>query len=267
MTSKQIILITGASSGIGLETATLLAERGHRVFGTSRNPSAKPYPFTLLQLDITDQNSVETCVSRVIQQAGKIDVLINNAGYHLYGTAEETSVAETQAQFDTNFLGAVRMIKAVLAGMRQQQDGKIINMSSIGGFMGLPYTAAYTASKYALEGYSESLRYELLPLNIYVSLIQPPGVKTGTQDTSVRIAKKIDMNHDAARVADFRAGLLQGAVPMRTISHTILQIVNQSTPHLHYPVGSLTRSVQVMKRLMPEALFEWFIRRQYPVAI
>src|SRR2546422_8420308 len=176
---SQTILVTGASSGIGQSTARLLAERGYTVFGTARKPdSAKREPFTILALDVRSDESVRACVEQVIAKAGRLDVLVNNAGYAMMGAAEETSVEEAKAQFETNFFGIVRMVNAVLPGMRAAGAGKIINISSLAGNTAIPFSAFYSATKFALEGYSESLWYEVSPFGISVSLVEPGFVNT-----------------------------------------------------------------------------------------
>jgi len=146
---SQTILVTGASSGIGQSTAQLLAERGFTVFGTARKPdAAKRAPFTMLALDVRSDESVRACMEQVIAKAGRLDVLVNNAGYAMMGAAEETSVEEAKAQFETNFFGIVRMVNAVLPGMRAAGAGKIINISSLAGNTAIPFSAFYSATKF-----------------------------------------------------------------------------------------------------------------------
>src|SRR6266571_3502362 len=178
----QTVLVTGASSGIGQAIAQLLTARGFTVYGTSRKPTGK-----LIPLDVRSDESVRACVDRV----GKIDVLVNNAGYSLMGSAEETSVDEAKAQLETNFFGVVRMVKAVLPAMRQALAGKIITIGSLAGITAIPFGAFYTASKFALEGYTEALWHELRPLGISVSVIEPGFVHTkigeGTQIAAVSL--------------------------------------------------------------------------------
>jgi len=180
MSTPKVVLITGASSGNGQATAQLLAERGHRVFGTSRNPvSAKrPSDYKLLTLDVCSEDSVKACVESVLKQADGIDVLVNNAGYELGGALEEISLDEAQAQFETNFFGVVRMVRAILPTMRQQKHGQIINISSLAGIVAVPFLGMYSASKFALEGYAEALRHEAKPFNIQVSLIEAGFLNT-----------------------------------------------------------------------------------------
>src|SRR3989449_1777981 len=157
---SQTVLVTGASSGIGQAIAQLLTERGFNVYGTSRKPTGK-----LIPLDVRSDDSVRACIDRV----GPIDVLVNNAGYSLMSAAEETSIDEAKAQLETNFFGAVRMVNAVLPAMRKAGAGKIINIGSLAGITAIPFSAFYTASKFAIDGYSEALWHEVRPFGIHVT--------------------------------------------------------------------------------------------------
>lgn len=256
----HVILISGASRGIGLITARLLHERGHRVFGTARKPEAGGSPFRMLPLDVTDDASVRAAVAQVVAEAGHLDVLINNAGYDIYGAAEDTSLDELQAQMDANFLGAVRLTTAALPQMRRQGRGRIVMMSSVGGLLALPYNSAYAASKFALEGYSEALRYELLPAGIFVSLIEPGQVRTDTLETSIRSAGGAHAREVAerARALGRSANLLP-----EEVAWAVVRAVEARRPRLRYPVGSQARQVIWLKKLMPERLLEGFLMHQF----
>jgi NAD(P)-dependent dehydrogenase (short-subunit alcohol dehydrogenase family) len=178
MASHQVALVTGASSGIGQATAELLAASGFTVFGTSRAPDQLARSYTWLPLDVRSDASVESAVQSLLEQAGRIDVLVNNAGYSHVGAIEESSIAEVQAQLDTNLLGVIRMIKAVLPVMRQQGSGRIINVSSVVGQVAPPYVGVYATSKFALEGLSEALHEEVRQFGVDVSLVETAFVKT-----------------------------------------------------------------------------------------
>lgn len=169
---REVVLVTGASSGIGRAAARMLAERGYVVLGTSRDPaSVAALPgVELLPLDVRSDASVSACVKAVLQRAGRLDVLVNNAGYVLSAAVEEASPDEALAQFETNFFGAVRMLRAVLPIMRRQGGGQIINISSVAGLVPMPFWGYYSASKAALEALTEALRYEVKPFHIRVSL-------------------------------------------------------------------------------------------------
>src|SRR5215470_16291759 len=180
MSNQKVVLITGASSGVGQSTAQLLSQKGYKVFGTARNPtSAKAIPTVdLLALDVRSDDSVLACVKAVTSQAGRLDVLVSNAAYELAGAVEEISLEEAKAQFETNFFGVLRMVKAVLPSMRQRRQGQIINVSSLSGVSSIPFMGVYSASKFALEGYTEALRLEIKPFNIHVSLTEAGFLKT-----------------------------------------------------------------------------------------
>src|SRR5437667_13655 len=189
---SQTILVTGASSGIGQSTARLLAERGYTVFGTARKPdSAKREPFTILALDVRSDESVRACVEQVIAKAGRLDVLVNNAGYAMMGAAEEVRLELRLGFLDTRLFGIVRMVNAVLPRMRAASAGKIINISSLAGNTAIPFSAFYSATKFAVEGYSESLWYELRPLGIHVSLVEPGFVNTPIGEASPVAARPL----------------------------------------------------------------------------
>jgi short-subunit dehydrogenase len=170
MPDQNVVPITGASSGVGQAAARLLAQRGYKVFGTSRNPAtAESIPMVeMLPLDVRADASVHACVEAVSHRGGRLDVLVNNAGFELAGALEELSPPEAEAQFETNFFGVVRMINAVLPSMRQQKRGRIVNVGSLSGLSPIPFLGIYSASKFALEGYMEALRHEVKPFNIHV---------------------------------------------------------------------------------------------------
>jgi len=175
---KKVILITGISSGFGKETARMLAENGHKVYGTIRKKAVSDTPVHYLKMDLTDIESIKTAVSDVLKKEGKIDILINNAGMHSGGPIETSPIETISLQMETNFIGMVNVIREVLPAMRQQGGGTIINFSSIGGLMGLPFQAFYSASKFAIEGFSEALRMEVNQFNIKIILINPGDFHT-----------------------------------------------------------------------------------------
>src|SRR5574341_1645225 len=168
MSERKVVLVTGASSGIGQAIARLLAQKGFIVFGTSRNPldGEKMSGLEVLPLEVRSDDSVQACVNAVLTKAGRLDILINNAGYEVASALEETSIAEAKSQFETNLFGVMRMVKAVLPLMRQQHGGQIINIGSIVGLVPVPFLGAYSARKFAVEGYTEILRHEVRPFNI-----------------------------------------------------------------------------------------------------
>ena len=180
MTNQKVVLVTGASSGIGEATAERLAKAGYKVYGTSRQGTqAGKQSFDMIALDVTSDESVVAAVREVMRLEGRIDLLVNNAGFSVApGGAEESSIEQTQSIFDTNFFGIVRMTRAVVPHMRSAGGGRIINIGSVLGFVPMPYGALYAATKHAIEGYSESLDHELRTRGIRVSVIEPAYTKT-----------------------------------------------------------------------------------------
>ena len=268
MNEKQsVVLVTGAATGIGRATAELLSRRGHRVFGTSRDPSrvSAPEGIEMVALDVTVGESVAAGVRAVLERAGRVDALVNNAGYGLLGAAEETSHEEFAAQLDTNFVGAVRTTAAVLPHLRRQGAGKIVNVSSLGGTAALPYTAAYAASKFALEGYSEALRHELLPFGVYVSLVSPTNVRTETLATSNRVVAAAHPAYAAARerfVSAFKADGSASRVLPGDVAEVIARAIEHPRPRLRHPIGMQARLIPLLKAVLPQPAFETAIRRQ-----
>jgi short-subunit dehydrogenase len=261
---KQVILIVGASKGIGLEIARTLHKHGSVVYGTSRAPqTSHSHDIRLLPLDVADEASITAAVRQIMNEQGRIDVLINNAGYDLHGAAEDTTFSELFDQINTNFFGTVRVIQAVLPMMRQQNRGKIINISSIGGLMALPFNSAYAASKFAIEGYSEALRYELLPFNILVSLVEPGQVRTDTLASS-NVTTQRSTTYDAREIVrhSVEAGQKASLKPTQ-VALTVSKIVQAARPRLRYKVRTQIRMVISMKRLFPEPVFERFIMGQF----
>src|SRR5215471_18244597 len=181
MAQEKVALVTGVSSGIGRATANLLADRGFRVFGTTRSPGQATERLgnvELVRLDVRDAESVSSCLRTVLDKAARIDALVNNAGYTLIGSLEETSIEEAKDLFDTNFFGVLRMSQAVLPVMREQGYGRIVNIGSVLGFLPAPYQGIYAATKHALEGYSEALYHEVRQFGIRVFVIEPGFTRT-----------------------------------------------------------------------------------------
>ena len=253
----QTVLVTGASSGIGQAIAQLLTARGFTVFGTSRKPTGN-----LIPLDVRSDDSVRACVERV----GKIDVLVNNAGYSLMGSAEETSLDEAKAQLETNFFGVVRMVKAVLPGMRKAGAGKIITIGSLAGITAIPFGAFYTASKFALEGYTEALWHELRPFGIHVTLIEPGFIATpigeSTQIAAAPLAAYDGVRQRATHALDqhVKDGISPDAVAQR-----VLRVIQSRSPTLRYRVGMDAAWFPRLKSVLPWPLFAVGVRRTFAV--
>jgi short-subunit dehydrogenase len=260
----QTVLVTGASSGIGQATAQLLAEHGFKVFGTARKPAAaaKSSNVTMVPLDVRSDDSVRACVDRV----GQIDVLVNNAGYSLMGAAEETSLDEAKAQLETNFFGVVRMVNAVLPAMRKAGSGKIINIGSLAGITAIPFGAFYTASKFALEGYTEALWHELRPLGIHATLIEPGFVHTAIGE-STQIAAAPLPPYDGVRqraTAALGRHVEHGIAP-DAVAKTVLRAAQSRSPSLRYRVGTDAAWFPRLKSLLPWPLFAVGVRRTFAV--
>ncbi|PJZ25647.1 short-chain dehydrogenase/reductase [Leptospira hartskeerlii] len=237
---KQTILVTGASSGIGLLIAKTLHENGHTVIGTSRNPkkSQSEVPFKLLPLDISDDNSIGSFGKLLFGEIDRLDVLINNAGYLVKGLAEETSIELGRQQLETNFWGTVKFTNELLPYFRKQRSGKIITIGSFLGLISLPNVSYYSASKHALEGYFKSLRFELNQFNIKVSVVEPMAFKTNIGDNSIS-AKGTIREYDSFRqkIVEFTKREFDNAPGPEPVVNTILKIVNEKTPKFSYPVG------------------------------
>jgi len=259
MFTQKVVVITGASSGVGQSTARLLSQTGYKVFGTSRNPAtvAAIPNVKMLALDVTSDDSVAACVKAVANGAGRIDVLVNNAGYELAGALEEISIEEAKAQFETNFFGVVRMVKAVLPYMRQQKQGQIINVSSLSGVSSIPFMGIYSASKFALEGYTDALRMELKPFSIHVSLTESGFLKTPMMNKRQVSAAQLE-EYDLWRQRAFTAirDQEQKAPGAELVSQTLLRIITSKKPRLRYFIGGQAKFATRLQRFLPEAAYE-----------
>jgi NAD(P)-dependent dehydrogenase (short-subunit alcohol dehydrogenase family) len=218
----------------------------------------------MLMLDVCSDDSVKACVQMVMKQAGRVDVLVNNAGHNLIGGIEETSMEEVKSQFETNFFGVVRMTKAVLPIMRHQRDGHIINISSLGGLIPLVFGAFYSASKFALEAYTECLRHELKSFNVRVSLLEPGTIKTGSL-TYIQEPRQPLEAYDAMRKRAFqviRHSLEKGDHPAR-VAGFVSHILQSRAPKLRYPTGQEVAWLPRIKNLVPDVLWERGTRKMF----
>ncbi len=266
MSDPKIVLITGASSGNGQATARLLAQQGYRVFGTSRTPaSSEPPPqVELIALDVRSDESVAAGVRTVVEQAGRIDVLINNAGYELGGALEETTLDEAKGQFETNFFGVVRMVRAVLPMMRQQQQGQIIHIGSLTGLVGVPFLGMYSASKFALEGYTEALRHEVKPFNIRVSLVEPSFLKTPMMNARQLAAHRIgEYDPWRQRALDAIHESEEKAPGPEMVARAVLKVIESKAPRLRYVIGQQAAVISRLRRFLPEGMFERGVRQLF----
>ena len=262
---NKTTLVTGASSGIGREIARFLAERGSRVFGTARDPqSADPIRgVEFIRLDVTDDASVTEAIQNIIGKAGPIHYAVNNAGYGLVGALEETSIEEARQQFETNFFGVLRVTTAVLPGMREGGYGRIVNISSVVGFLPSPYMGMYAASKHALEGYTESLDHEVRSFGVRAVLVEPAFTKSNISHSGkdARIALK---DYAAQRKLIKRLveeGIQHGDDP-RIVAEAVYQSLTAKSPRLRYPVGKGV-TLSRLCRFVPAGMFDRSLRKQF----
>lgn len=236
---KGNILITGASSGFGLQLAKELYQKGYNVIGTSRNPEKnQSLPFKILALDITDDNSIKSFGKQLFTEIKQLDVLINNAGFYLSGLAEETTIEQGKKQFETNFWGTVKLTNELLPFFRKQRFGKIITIGSIAGLISLPGGSYYAASKHALEGYFRALRFELNEFNIKVSIVEPVGFKTNIVTNSIVAENKIsDYNAYRTKLEDYTKDLFTKSEEPAAVIKTLMKLVKDENPNFNHPVG------------------------------
>jgi NAD(P)-dependent dehydrogenase (short-subunit alcohol dehydrogenase family) len=256
----KVVLVTGASSGIGAAIADRLAGEGYRVFGTGRQASGRrPSGVELLSLDVRSDASVLACVERVTEAAGRLDVLINNAGYLLSGAIEDASIEQAQAVFDTNFFGIVRMVKAVLPAMRALNGGKIINMSSLAGMVPVPFWGFYNASKFAVEGYTETLRLELLPFGIRVAMVEPGAIRTPlyANPQSLTLAEYSPWRERALKTMQ---GFEAKAPGPEVVARVVSRLVANKNPPLRNRITREATLFPFLRWLLPARAFESGLR-------
>lgn len=263
---KQIILITGTSRGIGKYILSELRKNPSLiVYGSSRKKD--PSDQLHIALDVSDPESCSRAIEKILAEQGRLDILFNNAGSHLTGASEETSLSEIDDQMKLNFYGAMHMIKAATPVFMDQKSGKIINMSSLGGLLSLPYTSAYNASKFALEGYTEALRLELLPLGIYVSNLEAAYINSGTIDQSIIAPAK-----DHALFSQFRKKMhekmmkdsLKG-IPLSDIHKMVNRIIHEPRPKFRYKIGKMTKQLTLLSFLLPEKMFQKAVLKTFDI--
>jgi short-subunit dehydrogenase len=268
-TQKPVALVTGAATGIGRAVALGLVDAGYEVVGTSRHTSAvTPHKgVTFIDLDVASDESVTRAVEQVIGRFGRIDVLVNNAGVGSTGAAEESTVGQDQRVFDINVFGLIRMTKAVLPHMRAQGSGRIINISSVVGFMPMPYMAIYAASKHAVEGYSESLDHEVRQYGVRVLLVEPPWVKTGLDVNSVKPDSPLRVYAEQRQIAEkvIAKAVAEGADPAIVAKATVAAATDKK-PKLRYTAGSRAGLISTMRRLVPAGAFDKQIRKMNQLA-
>jgi NAD(P)-dependent dehydrogenase (short-subunit alcohol dehydrogenase family) len=260
----KIALVTGASSGIGEATAERLAKAGYKVYGTSRRGAqAGKRSFEMLPLDVTSDESVEAAVSEVMRLDGRIDLLVNNAGFGVAPAgAEESSIDQARSIFETNFFGLIRMTRAVVPHMRRQGSGRIINIGSVLGFLPMPYGALYAATKHAVEGYSESLDHELRTRGIRVSVIEPAYTKTPFDANLIEPDATLDEYREARAGMNKRVNeVMATAEQPGVVADTVLKVANAARPKVRYAAGKLANRLRFLRRFAPTFVMDGGIRR------
>jgi NAD(P)-dependent dehydrogenase (short-subunit alcohol dehydrogenase family) len=290
---NKIAIVTGSSSGIGLETSLTLAENNFTTYATMRNldkasnilevAERKNLPINVVQLDVTDDTSVQQAIQFVGEKEGRIDLLVNNAGYALLGAAEDLSSEDIQAQFNTNLFGVYRTIKEVIPIMRKQAGGgTIVNIGSVNGFVASPCASAYVATKFALEGLTQSLRYELAPFGIKVTIIDAGAIKTNIITSGMRIPKKIEeqlrrqqqqkqQNTNTSPFAEMTINILEKSKTIisnglhpRVVSDIVLKAAKAEKPQPRYSAGDDAEKLLETRRQMTDVEFEEFIQALLP---
>lgn len=263
---SKIVLITGATSGIGKSTAEFLSDKGYKVYGTGRNPKQTPEKYTLLRMDVREEASIKSAVSQILEKEGKIDVLINNAGVGISGAMEEVPTQELENVFQTNFFGAINVMKAVLPAMRASNSGLIINITSIAGYMGLPFRGGYSASKGALMLATEAMRMEVKPFGIEMTCIAPGDVATDI--ASRRYHKSVEENSPYKKKYQLSLDLMNNHVDIGQnpllMAEEIYKVMQNPSPNVHYKQATfLQRFSIVLKRLFPDKWYERMLMNHY----
>ncbi len=270
MANQKVALITGVSSGIGLATAKKLLNRGFHTFGTIRetsHPGGLAAGLEIVRLDVRDDDSVRHGIQEVLDRAGRIDALINNAGTVLFGSLEETSIDEAKELFETNFFGVLRMCQAVLPIMRQQNFGRIINISSVLGFLPAPYMGIYAATKHAIEGYSASLDHEVRRFGIRVSMIEPGFTRTNLSQKGQLVRQPLaDYSVELRNVMDAVARSIADGAQPETVASVVVRALTDRNPRLRYAGGREAKILSVLKRFAPSGILDNGVRKQFGLA-
>jgi len=279
MQGDKVALVTGSSSGIGFETSLRLARAGFNTYASMRNlekskniteiAKKEKLPLQVVQLDVNNDGSVKDAIVKILKADQRIDVLINNAGYGLFGSVEDTSIEEIKAQFETNFFGVVRVTQQVLPLMRRQNSGTIVNVSSVGGRIGLPALSAYHSTKFALEGLSESIAFELEPFGIRVVIIEPGVIRTNILNSSSSAKKALDPKSPYFSLSqklndNFKSMMVSElSSPPEEVAKVILQAVTSENPQLRYSVGDDAANLIHARKNMPDKEFRKMIMKNF----
>ena len=269
----KVVLITGASSGIGYMGAKLLAEKGNIVYGAARRvekiEELVPFGVIPVRMDITDESSIRSCVEKIISEQGRIDALVNNAGYGYYGAIETVAIEEAKKQFDVNLFGTARLTQLVLPYMREQHNGRIVNVASIAGRMTLYLGAWYHASKYAVDAFYDALRMEVKPFGIDVSIVEPGGIRTdwGLVAADNLIASSCGSVYEKHAVN--QAGLMRSAYSGNMLSKpeliagAIVKAVSSRRPKCRYTLGRGAFSLLLLHGILPSRVWDSIVRKVF----
>jgi len=264
---SKVILVTGASSGIGKSIAIFLSEKGYKVFGTSRNPkNVENFSFEIIALDVLKMETIEKAVAYIIKKEGRLDVLINNAGMGITGPIEDTPMDEMRAVFNTNFFGAIDVMKAVLPQMRAQKSGMILNVTSIAGYMGLPFRGLYSATKGALELVTEAVSMEVKGLGIKAVNVAPgdfaTNIAAGRYHTPVFVNSAYKENYQTN--LNLMDAHVSGGMNPLEMAKTVYKIINTENPKIHYKVGGFMEKFSiVLKRILPDKWYQKIVMNHY----
>jgi NAD(P)-dependent dehydrogenase (short-subunit alcohol dehydrogenase family) len=279
MQVEKVALVTGSSSGIGFETALLLSKSGFHTYASMRNlekskniteiVNTENLPLRVIQLDVNDDISVKNVINKIIAGNGRIDVLINNAGYGLFSPIEDITLDQVKEQFETNFFGVVRLVKEVLPVMRKQRNGIIVNVSSGAGRVAIPVSSAYVATKFALEGLSESMRYELKEFGINIIIIEPGVIRTNfvenMKTAGTRSRSESPYADLIGRTLKGFGGLMDNSSPPKLVAEAILNAITSKEPEIRYVVGDDAKSIMKVRKSTSDKEFEnWMYGRQKP---
>ena len=264
---SKVVLITGGSSGIGKSIGEFLHQKGFVVYGTSRNPEKITNSiFPLVALDVRDKQSIVNCVAEVIQKSGRLDIVINNAGVGITGPIEEIPTEEIRNNFETNLFGPIEVMKAVLPQMRDQKTGLIINITSIAGYMGLPYRGIYSASKGALELITEALRMEVKSFGIQITNVAPgdfaTNIAAGRYHAPVLKGSAYEVPYGNT-LKEMDSHVDSGSNP-NEMAEAIFAIIQTEIPKVHYKVGAFMQKFSiVLKRILPDTMYEKMLMKHY----
>jgi short-subunit dehydrogenase len=276
--TKRVAIVTGSSSGIGYETVLALSKNDIITYATMRDTrkgssilnesQSKNLPIKVIELDVDDDRSVEKAIEKIMINENRIDILVNNAGFGLIGAAEDLNSEEIYNQFNTNVFGVYRTIRNVLPVMRNQREGMIINISSINGFVATPYSSAYIASKFAIEGLTQSLRLELRNFGIKVTAVEPGAINTNIIKNGFHLAKRIQKENSDSAFEKLTKDMVQRSKEMivngthpQIVANLIVQIVNTKEPKIKYPIGEDAEKILNLRNKMSDKEFEEFLAR------